>query len=524
MSPPHKSRPAPDLALVAFVVVEVFAFCFFFVAGRRHWFYLDEWYFLVDRGVGVNDLVRPHAGHLVALPVLMFRLLFQLVGLRSYLPYLGFIVASHVAVAGLLRCTMRRAGVGKWTATVAASAFALFGSGSENILWAFQIAFTGALGFGLVQLILADHDGSLDKRDWLGFAAGVCALLFSGVALAMVAVVAIASLIRRGWRAAVFHALPVGLYLLWWIGHRSGVPIVTTPSLVTRWFRRGFSSAFDSLGQLSGVGWALAAILVAGAVLAWRDLSRVNHQRRAALPLALLGGMVAFLISTGVTRSPFGIASAAGSRYLYVYAALLIVPLATAADALVRRSRPLGAIVLAVLVVGIPANLRATPRNFPPVSYYSNYEQMMRSLPRMRLARAVPSSLHPDPHLAPLVTIGWLRDAARSGRLPAPRPSTPRELLTNRLRLSLDQRNEAQSRSCPPLGAGPMIARLAKGQMLAVHGAIAVQLLDGAPITASQTLRFGESRLAGSNDHTLVAVAGPLRLRISPASRGASAC
>jgi hypothetical protein len=294
--------------------------------------------------------------------------------------------------------------------------------------------------------------------------------------------------------------------------------------LVTRWFVRGLTSTFGALGRLSGIGWVLAAILVAGALFAWRDLSRVNRQRRAALPLGLLGGMVVFLISTGVTRSSLGVDLAAGSRYLYVYAALLIVPLATAADALVRRSRPLGAIVLAVLVVGIPANLRATPRNFPPISYYSNYEQMMRSLPRMRLARAVPGSVHPDPHLAPLVTIGWLRHVARSGRLPAPRLSTPRELLTNRLRLSLDQRNEAQSRSCPPLGAAPTVTSLAKGQMLAVHGAIAVQLLADAPITASQAVLFGESRLAGSNDHTLVAVAGPLRLRIGPVSRGASAC
>jgi hypothetical protein len=148
----------------------------------------------------------------------------------------------------------------------------------------------------------------------------------------------------------------------------------------------------------------------------------------------------------------------------------------------------------------------------------------MRSLPRMSLARRVPRSVHPEPHLAPLVTIGWLRDAARSGRLPAPRPSTPIELLTNRLRLSLDQRNAARSRSCPPLGAAPIVTRLAKGQMLAVHGAIFVQLLAGAPIIASQAVLFGATPLAGLNDHTLVAVAGPLRLRISPVSRGASAC
>ena len=50
--------------------------------------------------------------------------------------------------------------------------FVLFGAGAQDILWAFQITFTGALVFGLVQLLLADHDGPVDRRDWLGSVPG----------------------------------------------------------------------------------------------------------------------------------------------------------------------------------------------------------------------------------------------------------------------------------------------------------------------------------------------------------------
>ena len=62
---------------------------------------------------------------------------------------------------------MRRAGVGPWTATIVAAVFVLFGPGEENIVWAFQFTFVGAIMFGLVHLILSDHDGPVDRRDWL---------------------------------------------------------------------------------------------------------------------------------------------------------------------------------------------------------------------------------------------------------------------------------------------------------------------------------------------------------------------
>ena len=36
-------------------------------------------------------------------------------------------------------------------------------AGAQDILWAFKITFTGALVFGLVQLLLADDDGPVRK-------------------------------------------------------------------------------------------------------------------------------------------------------------------------------------------------------------------------------------------------------------------------------------------------------------------------------------------------------------------------
>ena len=139
----------------------------------------------------------PHNGHWVTLPILVYWLLFAIFKLHSYLPYRIVGVVVYFAVAALLLVVIRRAGVNPWIATAAASAFALFGSGWQNVLRPFQITFTGSLAFGLVQLILADHDGELDRRDRLGLLAGLIGLMTSGVAVVMVLIVGGSTL----WRA-----------------------------------------------------------------------------------------------------------------------------------------------------------------------------------------------------------------------------------------------------------------------------------------------------------------------------------
>src|SRR3954462_5852374 len=112
---------------------------------------------------------------------------------------------------------MRRAGVVPWIATAATTLFVFFGGGVADILWAFQIGFTGSLVFGLTHLLLADHDGPVDRRDAIGLLAGLAGLLCSGVAVTMTMVVGLTMLMRRGWRIALLHTVPLGaVYSLWW--------------------------------------------------------------------------------------------------------------------------------------------------------------------------------------------------------------------------------------------------------------------------------------------------------------------
>ena len=140
--------------------------------GSNRWFLGDEWSF--DRQVRHRPgrPVRAAQPTLSTIPILTYRLLYSLFGLHEYWPYQLLVVLAHLAIAGLLRMVMRRCGVRPWLATVVAGTYVLFGPGRDDILWAFQIGFTLSVVFGLVQMILSDHDGSIDRRDWIGLAFG----------------------------------------------------------------------------------------------------------------------------------------------------------------------------------------------------------------------------------------------------------------------------------------------------------------------------------------------------------------
>ena len=110
-------RRAP---LVVFGAVEFTAFVIWLNVGRSGWFYIDEWDFLAGRSAGnLGDVFRSHNGHWTTLPVLAFRLLFALFGLRTYVPYRVTIIVLYLVAAALLLAVTRRAGVNPWIATSA---------------------------------------------------------------------------------------------------------------------------------------------------------------------------------------------------------------------------------------------------------------------------------------------------------------------------------------------------------------------------------------------------------------------
>jgi hypothetical protein len=455
-APSDASRPAPASAapIVVFIVAELVALVLWPVLARHRWFFLDDWDFLAARKAGdLGDLFRPHNEHWSTIPILVWRALFWAVGLRSYLPYQLVVVVLHLIAAALLLVVMRRAGVRPWIATAAAILFVFLGSGRTDIVSAFQMSFTGSLVFGLVQLLLSDHDGPIDRRDWLGLCAGLAGLMTSGVGVTMVVVVGIAVLMRRGWAPALFHTVPLGAaYMTWFfvIGHEGYESGQSSTHHIVQFVVTGLRSAYRAMGELPGVGMLLAIVLVVELVVACTDRARSPLRTRLAAPFALLIGSVVFLAIAAVGReSVRGVAPARIDRYRYVVAALTLPAVAVAADALASRYWVLVPVMIALFLVGVPGNIRALDRAERSTdTLNASYRTLIMSLAHDPVARQTPRSVRAESINAPRLTIGWLVDNARSGRVPSPGSVTPRDSALNEFRLSFLQ--QVQPRSEPP--------------------------------------------------------------------------
>ena len=461
------------VAIVAFAVVVVCAFAWWLNLGRHQWFYADEWEYLSNRTAwNLGDLFRPHHGHWTTLPILQYRFLYQLFGLNHFFPYRLVVLVLYMVAAALLLAVMWRAGVHPFIVVSAATLFALFGVGSDNIINPFQVTFTGALVAGLVLLILTDHDGPFERRDWVGMFAGLVALMMSGAGVVMVMITAVAVLCRRGWRTALTLVAPLAaIYVVWFlaIGHNDGVTQAGSVSQIGGIVSGGLRNAFRVMAPQAWLGLPLALLLIGGFVLAARQRTRAGWAE-LAVPFALLCGTVLLLASVASDHADVLGTKGAGfprqSRYVSLLAALSIPALAVAADAIARLWKWLIPLAMALFLFAIPHNLdaaRSTERIKRPL--FAGTRLAVEIVPRSPTARVVPRSVHPNILTAPALTVGWLLGAVERGKIPSPGPMTPTNLGKADFRLSfLQEDGELPQARCPVMRR-PIVVKLQKGDV-----------------------------------------------------------
>jgi hypothetical protein len=323
---------------------------------------------------------------------------------------------------------MRRAGVRAWIAACVTAPFVLFGPGSQNLVWAFQITFTFAFVLGLVQLLLADHEGPINRNDWLALGAGAVALTCSGVAPPMVFAIAIATFVRRGFRPAAFQAVPLAvLYITWFVVAGPAHTFSRSLGDVANYVWVGAKATFVGLGHWHVLAVVLAVVLVVGLMLAWRSSSGIARKQRLAAAVALLLGAVLFELASGYRLPRFlGVEFADSSRYVYITVALALPALAVASEAIVSRWRAFGAVVAFAFLVPILPNLSG----FEGTALFNREFQQSRRALVVAMAYSpyvdqVPEWVEPDPGLyaSQEMDVGFLRAARRDGHLP-PRPQS----------------------------------------------------------------------------------------------------
>jgi hypothetical protein len=322
----------------------------------------------------------------------------------------------------------------------------------------------------------------------IGVALGVVGLMASAIALPLTVVVGLAVLIRRGWLMAFLHTAPLAaIYGVWWLVYRpdatrnSGLAAGSVPfSELRKWVTHGVSGVFVTIGNFGVVAIALAAMLVVGLYLAWKPLGWADLRRRASMPLAMLVGAVLLFGMLSTQRWALGHQFARSSRYIDIGTALLLPALAVAAYAFVRRWRLAGSLVLVLFLIGVPANLGKFDEELIPAEGFRAEREFVLSVAYSDLAEQVSPDVYPNPNqfLSDVLTVGFLREARRDGKLPdAPTVDARTQAnVTNRLTVSQSSPDDGM------LGAGfecasfdePLTIHARKGDQFGLSGNVRI--------------------------------------------------
>jgi hypothetical protein len=309
-----KRRPSPPVVTLAVGILASTVVLLWH--ARKLWFFGDEWEFLYQRGLtGGNGPgpFEPHNEHWSTIPLVLYRVMWQMVGLQHY-PLWDFmpIAALMVGSVGLF-VLLRRAGAADWVAVACAVVLAWNGAG-EDTLWAFQIGFLGSLTAGILACLAV-----LSATSWRGLVLAnvllVAGLMCSGLGIPMVAWAALFTLMLRGWRTTLAVAVvPTLVYLAWYAAYGSSAvpddedPYVSWMQFVT-YVWAGIGHVWD-VTTGAPVGTVMFVALVAVALFA-----RVTDELHALA----VSGVVTTVFAYGMlasSRADLGPEQAQSLRYV----------------------------------------------------------------------------------------------------------------------------------------------------------------------------------------------------------------
>lgn len=299
--------------------------------GAGMTFFSDEWAFIETRSLGdLADWLRPHNEHWSTLPIILYRLMVETIGIGSYVPYQAAVVAIHLCVASLVFVLVRRRS-GPAPAFVAGLLVLLFGAGFEDIYWGFQTGFTASMALGLAAVALSDDTPS-ERTAAVVAVLLLLSLTSSGTGLIMSVAVGLSWLLEAAWRRrAAWLALPAGAYALWYAGYgrlavggtRNPFTLVALAD-VPRFVVGGFAQAGASLTGLGSVG----GLVLVGAVLVGIGMS-LRDRRVPSLGIGLVAAIAVQYALIGLVRGNMFAGQVEYTRYTYVSGILLLIATAS---------------------------------------------------------------------------------------------------------------------------------------------------------------------------------------------------
>ncbi|HXH79022.1 hypothetical protein [Nocardioides sp.] len=430
------------LPLVTTLLVILVGSVFLLTQARHLYFFGDDWMFLLERDLSerpLEDLMTPHNEHWSALPVLLYRALFSVVGVDHFPVFAVLPILAHAGVCFLFFLLLRRCTVHPWIAAGVTTVLVFLGAGAENLLWAFQVGMIGSAVLGLGALLVSIT--SPRRRSvgvvWLLL---VLSLMTASTAIPMVLWLGAFTLLRDGLRRALVLTVPPALvWAAWFVvwGRDADTGIATAaPADVIPMAWRGLSATWDTMSGFTGAGPALVVGLLVAALV----LHPGTDGRRLALS-AWAAVFTTYLIIAH-SRGEFGPDAATESRYAYFGALLTLPSLALVLDTFRERlrERPIEGWLTTTVLLG----LLVVPGAFQVVEWRvvrdaQNPDLRGQVLAARELARSGELLLREqvDPVWNPNVTVAALRSEAVSDAL-ADDPFSARDMLTARAALQVD--------------------------------------------------------------------------------------
>jgi hypothetical protein len=477
--PAHVLRH-PRAPVVAFIVSAAAAFVLLMYLARGIGFYFDEWNFVLDRrGHSLDTFLKPHNEHIVLVPVVTYKVLLAIFGLGHHWPYLAVLLVMH-GLLGFGVYLLARPRVGAWPAAMAATLVLFAGLAWQNMIWPFQIGFVGSVLGGVWAFVALDRANR--RAELLACGALLFSIASSSLGVPMAFGVG-AEILARGRRRSLWVAVvPLGLYVLWYLGY--GESTITDQGVVhaAPW---AVSAVAAAAGAVIGLGssWGVPLALAVVAALAWR-LSAGPPTPRL---LGVLVAGVTFWALTGAARSVFQPpVPPESSRYLtfgVVVVVLVVVELAWGLSAVPRLFWFGVAITLLAIALGVPP-VRDNALLLRTITHTTDAELGALQL----VPRSAPPTYVPDTKGSPQITAGRYFAAARSFGSAG---DSPAELLSDVSgdRLQADRvLQELVARLAPSPGTStgaPPAVEKASGTAREVRGCTTVRPSAGAAVVVA---------------------------------------
>ena len=357
-------RGAPVLGLAAAIVGSG---AYLLILQSHITFFADDWNFIVDRrGFSVGAFLDPHNDHIALAPVAIYKALMELFGTTSAVPFQVVSTFVFVLSVVLLFVYVRRR-VGDWLALLACVLILFLGAAWTDLLWSFQIGFSGSMAAGIGALLALERDSR--RGDVTACALLVAATAFSelGIPFAVGALVNVALGPGPRLRRLYVPLVPAILYGLWYLGwghtglHTASFEnFLNSPKFIFELISENLASLLGiaplfshvSSTELGGLGWGELLLVIAIALTAWW-LWRKGRPTRSLWTVAAAGG--AFWLLTAVNANVLFRTPTTG-RYQYpgaVFVLLIAAELLRGIRVDRRALVPAAAVTLAAAVSGI---------------------------------------------------------------------------------------------------------------------------------------------------------------------------